>query len=193
MDSWAYWGPSTPLPPFFTFLFLLFSFFSTAVTLGKSTLRRSIVFIHLRPPAPSREKNAIRTLHRLESDFSRLCWTKKFAAVPQKIASCSEKRSKYLNFHPSFRWRMLRFCLWVLCFFLTARAVIWCFLLLPPGGSTHFQMGADAYLLCQQEELMRKWTLIQLMCGLWLVLTGRLEKKLRETVDQSEDSRCFQY
>lgn len=141
MDSWTYWGPSSPQPPLFTFLFLLFPFSSTAVTLGKSTLRRRIVFIHLRPPAPFRETNAIRTLRRLESHFSRLCRTKKFAAVPQKIASCSEKSSKIPEFPSVVSKADVAFLSVRFVFFLTARAVIWCFFVAPTRGQHSLPYG----------------------------------------------------
>lgn len=184
MDSWSYWGPSIPPPPFLHFSFPSFSLLHCRHS-GEINAEETHCF---HPPAAT---SAIPRKKRNQNPPSAWIWL--FSSLPNKeICGCATKKKSPLVLKkvPNTWIFIRRFdggcCVSVCAFFLTARAVIWCFLLPPPGGSTHFQMGADAYLLRQKEELMRNWTLNQLMCGLcdwcWRRSWGKLSTN-QKTVD----------
>lgn len=158
MDSWTYWGPSSPHPPLFTF----FSFFFPS------------------PPLPSLWGNQ----RWGDALFSSTCGHQRHPAKKTQSEPSVGLNRTFLVFAEQ---RNLQLC----C---KKSPLIWCFFVAPTRGQHSLPYGGRCLFITStggaDEEVnidsVDVWTV-------WQVLTGRLEKKLREAVDQSEDSRCFHY
>lgn len=183
MDSWTYWGPSSPPAPSLHFSFPSFSLLLHCRHSGEINAEETHCF---HPPAAT---SAIPRKKRNQNPPS--AWIGLFSSLPNKeICSCAAKNSKIPEFPSVVSKADVAFLSVRFVFFLTARAVIWCFFVAPTRGQHVINKHRLIYYVNRRSwwgsDSVDVWTV-------WQVLTGRLEKKLRETVDQSEDSRCFHY